>query len=187
MAIASAPAAEKSRNFNGLEQERAISLHCTRGIWRLMRVQGVSGTSMDLAACGHWPRKRTSGPSFNRCDPEGDMAFRIPRPIGAQGPFSAISHRRRPAGNIRPTILNSCGYCARLPSLVPILSRSQVMIMLGTSGWRLRDGEQVIVYNGSLLGHTHFLVESPAFATKHLSPGYAGLPRQARRRDRRLR
>ena len=62
------------------------------------------------------------------------------------------------AGNMRPTILNPCSYCARLPSLVPILSRSQVVIMQGTSSWLLRDGEQVIVCNGSLLGHGHFLV-----------------------------
>jgi hypothetical protein len=59
---------------------------------------------------------------------------------------------------MRPTILNPCGYRARLPSLVPILSRSQVVMMLGTSSWQLRDGEQVIVCNGSLLGHGHFLV-----------------------------
>jgi hypothetical protein len=42
--------------------------------------------------------------------------------------------------------------------LVPILSRSQVVIMLGTSSWQLRDGEQIIVCNRSLLGHKHFLI-----------------------------
>src|SRR6476620_1852638 len=30
--------------------------------------------------------------------------------------------------------------------------------MLGTSSWQLRDGEQIIVCNGSLLGHRHFLI-----------------------------
>jgi hypothetical protein len=43
-------------------------------------------------------------------------------------------------------------------SLVPILYRSQVVIMLGTSSWQLRDGEQIIACNGSLLGHRHFLI-----------------------------
>jgi hypothetical protein len=33
-----------------------------------------------------------------------------------------------------------------------------VVIMPGTSSWQLRDGEQVIVCNGSLLGHRHLLV-----------------------------
>ena len=31
--------------------------------------------------------------------------------------------------------------------------------MPGTSGWQLRDGEQIIVCNRSLLGHRHFLIE----------------------------
>ena len=30
--------------------------------------------------------------------------------------------------------------------------------MLGTSSWQLRDGEQIIVCNGRLLGHRHFLI-----------------------------
>ena len=30
--------------------------------------------------------------------------------------------------------------------------------MLGTSSWQLRDGEQIIVCNTSLLGHRHFLI-----------------------------
>ena len=30
--------------------------------------------------------------------------------------------------------------------------------MLGTSSWQLRDGEQVIVCNRSLLGGRHFLI-----------------------------
>jgi hypothetical protein len=30
--------------------------------------------------------------------------------------------------------------------------------MLGTSSWRLRDGEQIIACNRSLLGHRHFLI-----------------------------
>src|SRR3954467_2002872 len=30
--------------------------------------------------------------------------------------------------------------------------------MLGTSSWQLRDGEQVIPCNGSLLSHRHFLI-----------------------------
>jgi hypothetical protein len=42
--------------------------------------------------------------------------------------------------------------------LVPILYRSQVVIMLGTSSWQLRDGEQIIPCNSSLLGHSHFSV-----------------------------
>ena len=69
-----------------------------------------------------------------------------------------MRHLRRPAGNISPTILNPCGYCARPPSLVPILYRSQVVIMLGTSSWQLRDGEQIITCNRSLLAHRHFLI-----------------------------
>src|SRR6187551_2243825 len=32
------------------------------------------------------------------------------------------------------------------------------MIMLGTSSWQLRDGEQIIPCNGSLLNHRHFLI-----------------------------
>jgi len=42
--------------------------------------------------------------------------------------------------------------------LVPILYRSQVVIMLGTSSWQLRNGEQIIACNRSLLGHRHFLI-----------------------------
>jgi hypothetical protein len=42
--------------------------------------------------------------------------------------------------------------------LAPILYRSQVAIMLGTSGWQLRDGEQIIVCNASLLGNRQFLI-----------------------------
>ena len=30
--------------------------------------------------------------------------------------------------------------------------------MLGTSDWQLRDSEQIIACNGSLLGHRHFLI-----------------------------
>src|ERR1700686_2965884 len=30
--------------------------------------------------------------------------------------------------------------------------------MLGTSSWELRDGEQIIACNRSLLGHRHFLI-----------------------------
>ena len=30
--------------------------------------------------------------------------------------------------------------------------------MPGTSGWQLRDGEQIIACNTSLLGHKHFLI-----------------------------
>jgi len=30
--------------------------------------------------------------------------------------------------------------------------------MLGTSSWQLRDGEQIIACNTSLLGHRHFLI-----------------------------
>ncbi|MGC2317840.1 MAG: glycosyltransferase family 2 protein, partial [Bradyrhizobium sp.] len=30
--------------------------------------------------------------------------------------------------------------------------------MLGTSSWQLRDGEQIIACNGSLLGRRHFLI-----------------------------
>jgi hypothetical protein len=33
-----------------------------------------------------------------------------------------------------------------------------VVIMLGTSSWQLRDGEQIIFCNRSLLGHRHFLI-----------------------------
>src|SRR6185369_12702990 len=62
------------------------------------------------------------------------------------------------ADNIRPTIHNPCSDCARPPSLVPILSRSRVVIMLGPSSWQLRDGEQIIACNGSLLGRRHFLI-----------------------------
>src|SRR5204863_5698397 len=50
------------------------------------------------------------------------------------------------------------GHCSRPPSSVPIPWRSQVVIMPGTSSWQLRDGEQLIVCNGSLLGHRHFLI-----------------------------
>src|SRR6267142_6940009 len=32
------------------------------------------------------------------------------------------------------------------------------MIMPGTSSWQLRDGEQIVACNTSLLGHRHFLV-----------------------------
>ena len=32
------------------------------------------------------------------------------------------------------------------------------MIMLGTSSWQLRDGEQITACNTSLLGHRHFLI-----------------------------
>ena len=39
-----------------------------------------------------------------------------------------------------------------------ILYRSQVVIMLGTSNWQLRDGEQLIACNTALLGHRHFLI-----------------------------
>src|SRR5256885_17080595 len=41
---------------------------------------------------------------------------------------------------------------------MPILSRSQVAVMPGTSSWQLRDGEQIIACNGSLLGHRLFLI-----------------------------
>src|ERR1700704_6254798 len=30
--------------------------------------------------------------------------------------------------------------------------------MLGTSSWQLRDGEQIIACNTSLMGHVHFLI-----------------------------
>jgi hypothetical protein len=33
-----------------------------------------------------------------------------------------------------------------------------VVIMPGTSSWQLRDGEQIIACNTSLLGHKHFLI-----------------------------
>jgi hypothetical protein len=68
------------------------------------------------------------------------------------------SRRRGSAGNMRPAIPNPCGCGASLPSLEPILSRSRVMIMLGTSSWQLREGEQIIACNGSLLGRRHFLI-----------------------------
>jgi hypothetical protein len=64
----------------------------------------------------------------------------------------------RPAGNIGPAILNPCRYCACPPSLVPIPCRSQVVTMPGTNSWRLRDGEEIIACNKSLLGHRHFLI-----------------------------
>ena len=36
--------------------------------------------------------------------------------------------------------------------------RAQVETMPGTSSWQLRDGEQIIACNGSLLGQRHFLI-----------------------------
>ena len=71
--------------------------------------------------------------------------------------FSAIC-RWRTASNVSPAILNPCGYCVRLPSSGPIPYRSQVVIMLGTSSWQLRDGEQIIACNTSLLGRSYFLI-----------------------------
>jgi glycosyl transferase family 2 len=63
-----------------------------------------------------------------------------------------------PASNISATILNPCRYCARPPSLAPILYRSQVVIMPGTNSWQLRDGKQIIACNTRLFGHRHFLI-----------------------------
>src|SRR4029078_5840014 len=58
-------------------------------------------------------------------------------------------------------VLSPCGYCARLPSLVQLFLASRVVIMLGTSSWQLRDGEQIIACNTSLLGQRHFLIGIP--------------------------
>ena len=45
------------------------------------------------------------------------------------------------------------------PLIVPLIPpESGVVLMPGTSSWQLRDGEQLIVCNGSLLGHRHFLI-----------------------------
>jgi hypothetical protein len=81
-----------------------------------------------------------------------------------------MSRQRRSAGNIGATILNPCRYCARPPSLVPIPQHSQVMIMLGTSSWQLRDGEQIIACNTSLLGRRQFLIGITRVRNESLIP-----------------
>jgi glycosyl transferase family 2 len=52
-----------------------------------------------------------------------------------------------------------------LPSLRPptmivgrISHRSEVMIMPGTSGWQLREGERILTCNASLINQKHFLI-----------------------------
>jgi glycosyltransferase involved in cell wall biosynthesis len=89
---------------------------------------------------------------------EGKPPRNLKLPAAPQGRSSAIARWRRPAAGIGPAILDPCGCRARPSSSRPIHSRSQVVVMLGTSSWQLRDGEQVIVCNKSLLGHRHFLV-----------------------------
>src|SRR6478672_1452117 len=42
--------------------------------------------------------------------------------------------------------------------MVPILYRSWVVTMPGTSSWQLREGEQIIGCNTSLFGQKHFLI-----------------------------
>src|SRR5258708_31313906 len=47
---------------------------------------------------------------------------------------------------------------ARPPSLVAILYSREAVIMPGTIGWLLREGERIIACNTGLLGHKHLLI-----------------------------
>ena len=94
----------------------------------------------------------------------GDMAFRTPRPTAPArsifcNPSSSACRRQHTSSSLYP--LNSKPLrLLRLPTIIGAnsLSRSKVVIMPGTGSWQLRDGEQIIACNGSLLGHRHFLI-----------------------------